>query len=126
VFPDRNGKHQQNLSKTFYRVVIDLGLNEIKTKDPITGEEVIRQEKDTRRRVCFHSLRHSCASFMVSAGVELYQVGQILGHKTPTLTSRYSHLHPNTVKRAINCIPDLDKPDNKSNSANKVVQLFKE
>jgi len=31
----------------------------------------------------FHSLRHTAASWLVMEGVDLYAVGQILGHKTP-------------------------------------------
>ncbi len=31
---------------------------------------------------------------MVQAGVDLYGVGQFLGHKTPRMTQRYAHLSP--------------------------------
>jgi integrase len=42
----------------------------------------------------FHDLRHTAASAMVSAGVPLYNVGQVLGHsaKSPQSTARYAHL----------------------------------
>jgi integrase len=40
----------------------------------------------------FHDLRHTAASRMVMAGVDLYTVKEILGHKTLTMTQRYSHL----------------------------------
>lgn len=42
----------------------------------------------------FHTLRHTAASWMVQAGVDLYGVGQMLGHKTPRMTQRYAHLSP--------------------------------
>lgn len=42
----------------------------------------------------FHTLRHTAASWMVQHGVDLYSVGQILGHKTPRMTQRYAHLSP--------------------------------
>ena len=42
----------------------------------------------------FHSLRHTAASWLVMQGVDLYTVGQILGHKTPRMTQRYAHLSP--------------------------------
>jgi integrase len=42
----------------------------------------------------FHTLRHTAASWMVQQGVDLYAVGQILGHKTPRMTQRYALLSP--------------------------------
>jgi integrase len=51
--------------------------------------------------VRFHDLRHSAASEMVNAGVPLYTVGQVLGHKDPRSTQRYSHLTTGTMGEAI-------------------------
>ena len=34
-------------------------------------------------------------------GVELYAVGQILGHKTPRMTQRYAHLSPDYMAGAV-------------------------
>jgi integrase len=45
----------------------------------------------------FHTLRHTAASWMVQAGVDLYGVGQFLGHKTPRRTQRYAHLSPGYI-----------------------------
>ncbi|MBB5462923.1 site-specific integrase [Paraburkholderia sp. Cpub6] len=42
--------------------------------------------------VRFHDLRHSAASEMINAGIDLYTVGGVLGHKTPASTKRYAHL----------------------------------
>jgi integrase len=49
----------------------------------------------------FHTLRHTAASWLVMEGVDLYAVGQILGHKTPRMTQRYAHLSPNYMARAV-------------------------
>jgi integrase len=40
----------------------------------------------------FHDLRHSAASEMISSGVSLSIVGEVLGHKSPQSTKRYAHL----------------------------------
>jgi integrase len=40
----------------------------------------------------WHDLRHSCASFLAQAGANLLEIGSVLGHKSPTITKRYSHL----------------------------------
>ena len=48
-----------------------------------------------------HDLRHVFASKMVMSGASLYITGELLGHKTPTMTKKYSHLVPDTLKKAI-------------------------
>ena len=50
----------------------------------------------------FHSLRHTAVSWQVMEGVDLYAVGQILGHKTPRMTQRYAHLSPGFMAAAVN------------------------
>jgi integrase len=49
----------------------------------------------------FHSLRHTAASWLVQEGVDLYAVGQLLGHKTPRMTQRYAHLSPDYMATAV-------------------------
>jgi len=49
----------------------------------------------------FHTLRHTAASWLVMEGVDLYAVGQILGHKTPRMTQRYAHLSPDYMAGAV-------------------------
>lgn len=49
----------------------------------------------------FHDIRHSTASEMVNAGVDLYTVGAVLGHKDPRSTARYAHLSTDRQELAI-------------------------
>lgn len=48
-----------------------------------------------------HDLRHTAASWMVQAGVGLYEVAMILGHKNIKQTQRYAHLAPDHLRSAI-------------------------
>jgi integrase len=48
-----------------------------------------------------HDLRHSSASAMINAGVDLYTVGQVLGHKAQASTQRYSHLDARSLAAAV-------------------------
>ncbi|MDY0222905.1 MAG: tyrosine-type recombinase/integrase [Desulfobacterium sp.] len=86
VFPDREGKRVVKISKTYTRAVEQAGLN-----DGIT---------DRRQRVTFHTLRHSFASWLVMDGISLYQIKELLGHASLTMTERYSHLSPDRNRLA--------------------------
>lgn len=48
-----------------------------------------------------HDLRHSCASAMINAGVDLFAVGRVLGHADHKSTMRYSHLANDTLLAAV-------------------------
>ena len=50
--------------------------------------------------VSLHTCRHTCASRLVQKGVDLYRVQRWLGHSTPMLTQRYSHLRDDDLADA--------------------------
>lgn len=49
----------------------------------------------------FHDLRHSSASEMINAGIDLYTVGAVLGHKDARSTKRYAHLATGALSVAV-------------------------
>ena len=79
-------KHIQMISKTFMRAVNGLKLNE--------------GIKDARQKIVFHSCRHSYASWLVQKGVSIYVVKELLGHRTLTMTERYSHVAGDHLRQA--------------------------
>jgi integrase len=74
------------------------------TKEPFVD---VKKAWTTARRVAglpglrIHDLRHSAASFMIAAGIDLYAVGRILGHADYQSTVRYSHLANDTLLAAV-------------------------
>ncbi|WP_223295552.1 tyrosine-type recombinase/integrase [Granulicella mallensis] len=42
----------------------------------------------------WHCNRHTFTSRLVMAGIDIYTVGKLLGHKSLSMTMRYSHLAP--------------------------------
>jgi len=53
------------------------------------------------RDYSWHCNRHTFASRLVMAGVDLRTVGELLGHRTPGVTWRYSHLAPSHQQQAV-------------------------
>jgi integrase len=52
--------------------------------------------------VTFHTLRHTFASWLVMAGVDLKTVATLLGHSTTHQVERtYGHLSPDHKRRAV-------------------------
>lgn len=51
--------------------------------------------------VRFHDLRHTAASLLIQAGVDLYRVGTILGHSDIRTTRRYAHLAVDDLRTAV-------------------------
>ncbi|MBK1722798.1 tyrosine-type recombinase/integrase [Thiocystis violacea] len=49
----------------------------------------------------FHDLRHTCAAWLVQAGVPLTEVRDVLGHSTVKMTERYAHLAPENTRAAL-------------------------
>jgi integrase len=49
----------------------------------------------------WHDLRHSFASYLAMAGVDLNMIRELMGHKTITMTLRYSHLAPQFKTQAL-------------------------
>jgi site-specific recombinase XerD len=59
----------------------------------------------------WHCLRHTFASRLVMAGVDIRTVQELLGHKTIAMTVRYSHLAP---KHTLAAVERLDAPQDGS------------
>jgi len=59
--------------------------------------------------VRFHDLRHTTASRMIEAGVDLVTVSKVLGHTTIQMTMRYCHPTPENMKNAVDKLSEVFK-----------------
>jgi integrase len=95
VFPSQYGGKRKEVSNAFEKAVKDLGWN--------------KGIQDSRQRVVFHTLRHTCASWLVMAGVPLYTVKEYLGHQQISQTDRYAHLAPDSLQQATDALNGIGK-----------------
>lgn len=72
-------------------------------------KRVIRLAK-MDERLHFHSLRHSYATLMISKGVDLYIIAQLLGHSDTTMLQRiYAHVNNDMKQQAVAKLSDEEK-----------------
>lgn len=77
---------------------------------PVVAKDTVTHHvKDAMRAVDLghmrlHDSRHSAASEMINARVDLYTVGAVLGHKSAQSTKRYSHLATARLAEAVDKI----------------------
>ena len=72
-----------------------------KTQLPYTSMQVsFAKARKTARldNVRIHDLRHTFASLLINNGASIYEVQKLLGHHHISMTERYAHLLPNTLK----------------------------
>lgn len=79
------GKHLINLQKPWRRIRKAAGLDDVR----------------------IHDLRHSFASFAVSAGVPLALIGGLLGHRSVQTTARYAHIANAPLVEATRLVGDV-------------------
>ncbi len=102
VFARENGRRIQDVKRSFTTARERAGIDDFR----------------------IHDLRHTCAAWLVSAGVPLAEVKALLGYSTVKMTERYAHLAPENVRAAVSKLDgrhDFVTVDEKANRSNLIL-----
>jgi integrase len=77
VFPNRNGKAFADIRKPFEKALKKAG---------------IKQGKNRKEKIVFHSLRHTCISLLTEKGADTTAVKNYVAHADEKMTAHYTHL----------------------------------
>lgn len=76
---------------------------EFRNKDDLWNAfKKVRNDVGLDKRYVWHSLRHTCGSWLAEAEVPVQTIASILGHKTLEMSMRYTHINNKVRKTAIN------------------------
>jgi integrase len=89
VFCDQRGQRLANVQKSFVSACTAAGLADFH----------------------IHDLRHTCAAWLVQAGVPLLDVSNLLRHASVVMTQRYAHLAPTSARNAVAKLAAGDNAD---------------
>jgi len=103
VFTDRNGNPYRSIKRSFSTALKKAGIHDFR----------------------FHDLRHTFASHLVIAGVDLASVKELMGHKSLSMTMRYSHLSPSHKRKAVNTLDGVLKNTQKETPVHNFSSQFR-
>lgn len=118
-------EHQVPLSNAARQLLLDLRRRvpaNVPWAFPTSDGSHRRDVKDAWASVCceakidgarLHDLRHTYASLLVSAGLSLPIIGQLLGHTQASTTQRYAHLSDDPLRAATERVGELVSPAKK-------------
>jgi integrase len=100
IFQQRGGGKLGRISGSFDRACVELNL--------MPGDMEERDRMDKRKKVWFHTLRHTFASWLAQSGaVTLIELRDLMRHSSIVMTERYAHLIPGKSQEKAAIIGDI-------------------
>lgn len=107
LYPGPGGALRREVPRSVKEAIDNLGFNE--------------GRGDRRDKAVFHTFRHTFASWLVQAGVDLYRVKELMGHSVMAMTERYAHLAPANTRQAVDTLQGFLRASNQANSQKKEI-----
>ncbi len=111
IVRSKNGEKRMIPMSTFvYNTLKNIKVRDISGKVfPVSTSSLRAAFEKTLKKISvdnfhFHDLRHTFATRLVQNGVDLYKVKELLGHKTISMTMRYTHHYPESLRSSIDVL----------------------
>jgi integrase len=92
LFPNKDGKPFRDIKRSFETALRDAG---------------IKQDKDRRSKIVFHTLRHTCISLLQEKGADTTAVKNYVEHASEEMTRRYTHLTEEYARRTASILDGM-------------------
>jgi integrase len=92
VFPNKHGKPFTDIKRSFEASLKKAG---------------IEQSDDRRRKIVFHTLRHTCVSLLTERGADTTAVKNYVAHASEEMTKHYTHLSEEYARRTAEILNGL-------------------
>lgn len=86
-----------NLSHQFIHLLADVGLRENKPHDIVVADGRGGRQ---RSELSFHCFRHTAVTMLKEAGVPQAVVLALIGHDSPVVSQKYTHVGDEALKKA--------------------------
>jgi integrase len=94
-------KRSGRLSVHFGDLLIAAGLRQVRQAD------AVRSRRRASHELCFHSLRHTTNSLLKAGGASESVTMKLLGHQSPEISGRYTHVEKEALIRAAEMLPEI-------------------
>jgi integrase len=95
-----------SLSNQFYNLMVEAGIVEPR---PHRSRGIGRSSQRKLSEVSFHCLRHTTTSVLKNNGATSAVTQEIVGHDSPAISQIYTHIDTETLRKAVNSMPKLEK-----------------
>ena len=103
--PDLRAALEKAIKKSKNEYVVNVGDPSHRTSPYYLSAYYKKLTADLPFYCHLHKLRHTFASHLVQAGVDLYRVSKLMGHSTIKVTEIYAHLAPADLTSAVGRLP---------------------
>jgi integrase len=108
VFETESTAPVHTLSHRFSALLADAGL-----QAPVSHHKTAKREEGNKRRkggnLSFHCLRHTATSLLKNTGASDVIARELIGHASEAVSRVYTHIESNTLRRAVDALPDITK-----------------
>ena len=95
------------LSNQFHKLMVETGVVAARSHD---SRGIGRSNRRKLNDISFHCFRHTTTSVLKNSGTTSVIAEEIVGHDSPAISQIYTHIETETLRKAVNSLPNPAKP----------------